>query len=122
MNAPTSHQHLTPAVAQREVPAEMIAALQARFGTNCSTALVIREQHGRDESPFTHVPPPAAVVFASRMLVACGARMHALLGCECIPTNTTPGVPTRERAHAVTQWHRTWKACCAALKCRGRRR
>jgi D-lactate dehydrogenase (cytochrome) len=53
-----------PTVAQREVPAEMIAALQARFGTNCSTALVIREQHGRDESPFTHVPPPAAVVFA----------------------------------------------------------
>ena len=64
MNAPTSHDHLMPTVAQREVPAEMIAALQARFGTNCSTALVIREQHGRDESPFTHVPPPAAVVFA----------------------------------------------------------
>jgi D-lactate dehydrogenase (cytochrome) len=42
----------------------MVAALQARFGTNCSTALVIREQHGRDESPFVHVPPPAAVVFA----------------------------------------------------------
>ena len=64
MNAPIDHQHLTPAVAQREVPAEMIAALQARFGANCSTALVVREQHGRDESPFTHVPPPAAVVFA----------------------------------------------------------
>ena len=64
MNAPTPHQHLIPAVAQREVPAEMIAALQARFGANCSTALVVREQHGRDESPFVHVPPPAAVVFA----------------------------------------------------------
>lgn len=64
MNAPTSHQHLAPTVAQREVPAELIAALQARFGANCSTAQVIREQHGRDESAFTHVPPPAAVVFA----------------------------------------------------------
>ena len=64
MNAPTDHAHLTPVVAQREVPAEMIVALQARFGANCSTALVVREQHGRDESPFTHVPPPAAVVFA----------------------------------------------------------
>jgi len=64
MNAPTAHQHLSPAVVQRTVPAEMIAALQARFGTNCSTAQVIREQHGRDESAFTHVPPPAAVVFA----------------------------------------------------------
>lgn len=51
MNALTDHQHLNPTVAQRDVPAEMIAALQARFGTNCSTALVIREQHGRDESP-----------------------------------------------------------------------
>ena len=64
MNAPTAHQHLSPAVVQRTVPAELIAALQARFGTNCSTAQVIREQHGRDESAFTHVPPPAAVVFA----------------------------------------------------------
>ncbi len=64
MNAPTAHHHLSPAVTQREVPGEMIAALQARFGANCSTALVIREQHGRDESPFMHVPPPAAVVFA----------------------------------------------------------
>jgi D-lactate dehydrogenase (cytochrome) len=64
MNAPTSHQHLAPTIAQREVPSALIAALQARFGPNCSTAQVIREQHGRDESAFTHVPPPAAVVFA----------------------------------------------------------
>jgi len=64
MNAPTPHHHLNPVVAQREVPAAMIAALQTRFGANCSTAWVIREQHGRDESPFTQVPPPAAVVFA----------------------------------------------------------
>jgi D-lactate dehydrogenase (cytochrome) len=64
MNAPTSHQHLAPVIAQREVPAALIAALQSRFGTNCSTAQVIREQHGRDESAFTTVPPPAAVVFA----------------------------------------------------------
>ena len=64
MNAPTSPQHLAPHVAQREVPAALIAALQSRFGANCSTAQVIREQHGRDESAFTTVPPPAAVVFA----------------------------------------------------------
>ena len=64
MNAPIPHLHLAPTVAPREVPIEMIAALQARFGTNCSTAQVIREQHGRDESAFTHVPPPVAVVFA----------------------------------------------------------
>ena len=64
MNAPTSPQHLAPHVAQREVPAALLAALQSRFGANCSTAQVIREQHGRDESAFTTVPPPAAVVFA----------------------------------------------------------
>ncbi len=41
-----------------------MAALKARFGDNRSTALVVREQHDRDESAFTHVPPPAVVVFA----------------------------------------------------------
>jgi D-lactate dehydrogenase (cytochrome) len=55
---------LAPVVAQREAPAALIDALQQRFGANCSTAQVIREQHGRDESAFTTVPPPAAVVFA----------------------------------------------------------
>jgi D-lactate dehydrogenase (cytochrome) len=55
---------LAPVIAQRDVPAALIAALQQRFGANCSTAQVIREQHGRDESAFTTVPPPAAVVFA----------------------------------------------------------
>ncbi len=46
------------------MPAELIDALKARFGARCSTALVVREQHGRDESAFVTVPPPAAVVFA----------------------------------------------------------
>ncbi|MBL0918778.1 MAG: FAD-binding protein [Hydrogenophaga sp.] len=63
MNAPTDITHLLPTVHQRAVPAEFLAALQARFGARCSTALAVREQHGRDESTFT-VPPPAAVVFA----------------------------------------------------------
>ncbi len=64
MNAPTPAAHLAPEVAQRAVPEAFLTALKARFGDNCSTALVVREQHGRDESAFTHVPPPAAVVFA----------------------------------------------------------
>ncbi len=63
MNAPL-HTHLLPQIRQREIPAEFIEALKARFGANCSTAQIIREQHGRDESAFTTVPPPAAVVFA----------------------------------------------------------
>jgi len=64
MNAPTQAAHLAPEIAQRTVPEVLLEALKARFGVNCSTALVVREQHGRDESAFTTVPPPAAVVFA----------------------------------------------------------
>ena len=64
MNAPAALDHLVPDVRQRAVPAALIDALKARFGERCSTALAVREQHGRDESAFTTVPPPAAVVFA----------------------------------------------------------
>jgi len=63
MNAPTPAQQLVPDVKARAVPPALIDALQNRFGTQFSTALVVREQHGRDESAFS-VPPPAAVVFA----------------------------------------------------------
>lgn len=63
MNAPADHAHLAPELRLREVPASLIDALQQRFGANCSTALAVREQHGRDESIFD-VPPPSAVVFA----------------------------------------------------------
>ncbi|MCD6664451.1 MAG: FAD-binding protein [Hydrogenophaga sp.] len=63
MNAPTDHAHLAPELHLREVPAALIDALQQRFGPQCSSALVVREQHGRDESIFD-VPPPSAVIFA----------------------------------------------------------
>ncbi|CAN1485327.1 GlcD FAD/FMN-containing dehydrogenases [Burkholderiaceae bacterium] len=64
MNAPIANALLEPQVVLREVPQALIAALRERFGAQCSTAMVVREQHGRDESAFTHVPPPSAVVFA----------------------------------------------------------
>ncbi|WP_448254539.1 FAD-binding oxidoreductase [Ottowia oryzae] len=64
MNAPTPIAHVTPEVHLREVPAALLAALKTRFGAQFSEALAVREQHGRDESAFTTVPPPAAVVFA----------------------------------------------------------
>ncbi len=64
MNAPAQAAHLLPDVHPREVPQALIDALKARFGERCSTAQVVREQHGRDESAYTDVPPPAAVVFA----------------------------------------------------------
>jgi D-lactate dehydrogenase (cytochrome) len=65
MNAPTALTHLVPEIAQRAVPQALLDALVARFGAQCSLAMVVREQHGRDESSF-EAPPPAAVVFAEK--------------------------------------------------------
>jgi D-lactate dehydrogenase (cytochrome) len=63
MTASLAHPHLLPEVHTRPVPAALLDALRERFGAQLSTALIIREQHGRDESSFS-VPPPEAVVFA----------------------------------------------------------
>jgi D-lactate dehydrogenase (cytochrome) len=63
MNAPTAVSHLVPELHLRAVPQALLDALAKRFGANCSTAMAVREQHGRDESSF-EAPPPAAVVFA----------------------------------------------------------
>jgi D-lactate dehydrogenase (cytochrome) len=85
MNAPTSPTHLAPQLQLREVPAALIAALQTRFGAHCSTALVVREQHGRDESIF-EVPPPSAVVFAqSTQDVADAVKLAAQYKVPVIP-------------------------------------
>ena len=63
MNAPAElAAHLQPHLQPRPMPPQMLAALQAHFGARCSTARAVREQHGRDESPFD-APPPEAVVF-----------------------------------------------------------
>jgi len=61
MNAPLP-SHAMPVVEPRPVPTAMLEALRARFGERCSTAQAVREQHGRDESPFP-VTPPEVVVF-----------------------------------------------------------
>jgi len=61
MNAPIPTQML-PHIEVRAMPAAMLGELRERFGNRCSTALAVREQHGRDESPFD-VPPPEAVVY-----------------------------------------------------------
>jgi len=57
MNAPATPFVPTP------LPAALLDTLRAGFAERCSTALAVREQHGRDESVFD-VPPPQAVVFA----------------------------------------------------------
>jgi len=73
MNAP----QLMPDQVARPVPAELLAQLRAHFGERCSTVLAVREQHGRDESPFD-VPPPDAVLFCeSTADVALAVRLAA---------------------------------------------
>ena len=85
MIAATAPLHLLPDVQQRDVPAALIVGLKARFGEQCSTALVVREQHGRDESSF-QVPPPAAVVFAeSTTDVADAVRLASQFEVPVIP-------------------------------------
>ena len=59
MNAPLPHEIVRNL---RPVPAQMLDALRQRFGERCSTAQAVREQHGRDESPYP-VTPPEVVVF-----------------------------------------------------------
>ncbi len=85
MNAPTALSHLVPEINQRDVPAALIDALKTRFGANCSTALAVREQHGRDESSF-EAPPPAAVIYAmSTQDVADAVRLASQYEVPVIP-------------------------------------
>ena len=60
MNAPDTALTAPPS----PLPEAFVAALTARFGAQLSTALAVRQQHGRDESAFAAMPPPGAVVFA----------------------------------------------------------
>jgi D-lactate dehydrogenase (cytochrome) len=67
------------------MPAEMLAALRERFGTRCSTARAVCEQHGRDESPLD-APPPEAVVFCeSTQDVAAAVALASVHGVPVIP-------------------------------------
>ncbi|MFM1989751.1 MAG: hypothetical protein RJA99_2708 [Pseudomonadota bacterium] len=59
MNHPYAHA----AALKRPLPDALAERLRARFGDRFSTAMAVREHHGRDESPFP-VTPPDAVVFA----------------------------------------------------------
>ncbi len=60
MNAPLPSFAL-PAFEKRAPPPAMLAALAAHFGTRFSTAQAVRDQHGRDESPYDPTPPHAVV-------------------------------------------------------------
>jgi D-lactate dehydrogenase (cytochrome) len=60
MNAPLP-THVLPPVQPRLVPPAMLAALKQHFGSRCSTAAAVREQHGRGESVYDAAPPEAVL-------------------------------------------------------------
>jgi D-lactate dehydrogenase (cytochrome) len=74
-----------PSLAERPIAPAFLEQLQARFGAHCSTAMVVREQHGRDESAM-QAPPPVAVVFAqSTEDVAAAVQLAAQYHAPVIP-------------------------------------
>ncbi len=84
MNAPLP-SHIMSDFALRPVPPAMLVALQERFGARCSTAMAVRQQHGRDESPLD-APPPEVVVYAeSTEDVAAVLRLADLHAVPVIP-------------------------------------
>ncbi len=97
MDTPTPNPLLVPELRLRAVPAALIEALKTRFTERCATALVVREQHGRDESSF-EAPPPAAVVFAeSTQDVADAVKLAGAYGVPVIPF----GVGTSLEGHLL---------------------
>jgi len=50
-----------PISSRNPFPAELLSALQAKFGDRVSTGAAILEQHGKDESAHPHAPPDAVV-------------------------------------------------------------
>ena len=97
MNSLPQPADLIPTIHQREVPTALLDALKTRFVEQCSTALVVREQHGRDESSF-EAPPPAAVVFAeSTQDVADAVKLASQFSVPVIPF----GVGTSLEGHLL---------------------
>ena len=78
--------HPSPFLAElrRPLPADLGAALKARFGDRFSVAQAVRDHHGRDESPFP-ATPPEAVVFAqsteeaAQVVALCGEHRYPLI-------------------------------------------
>ena len=84
MNAPLP-VHVLPTYAPRPLPAAMLDALRAIFADRCSTALAVRQQHGRDESPFDVAPPDAVVYCESTDDVAAVVTLAAAYAVPVIP-------------------------------------
>jgi D-lactate dehydrogenase (cytochrome) len=71
--------------ARRTAPADLVDALRSRFAARCSTSAAVREQHGRDESPFDAAPPDVVVFAESTRDVADALVLCARHGTPVIP-------------------------------------
>ena len=65
-----------------------IAELRARFGERCSTAVAVREQHGKDESWHQPAPPDAVVFARSTEEVSDAVRICATHKVPVVPFGT----------------------------------
>jgi D-lactate dehydrogenase (cytochrome) len=92
MNAPARPQALL-----RPLPPAFLSALQETFGPRFSTAEAVREQHGRDESPYEPMPPDAVVFVHSTDEVAAIVRLCAQHRVPLIPF----GVGTSLEGHLL---------------------
>lgn len=117
MTATSFLHHALPEINARAVPQVLLDALKSRFVDQFSTALVVREQHGRDESAFDI---PAAVVFAQRTQDVADAVKLASPAPACGPRSTTPTLPGCNRARAARPSpptpvypFRTWPTRCS---------
>ncbi len=84
MNAPLPSFAL-PAFEMRVPPQAMLDALAAHFGTRFSTAQAVRDQHGRDESPYDPTPPHAVVFCESVDDVVAAVQQAAKYAVPVIP-------------------------------------
>jgi D-lactate dehydrogenase (cytochrome) len=85
MNAPQDLPLHPAAAGLRAMPETLRTALAERFGTRLSTAAAVREQHGRDESPFPATPPEAVVFCESEQDVADAVALAAAHAVPVIP-------------------------------------
>ena len=75
-----------PIARKRTPPPELIHSLGDRFQERCSTSQSVRQQHGRDDSPYDTTPPDCVVFPTSSAEVAEVVRVCADIGSPSSPT------------------------------------
>ncbi len=77
---------------RKALPSDLNAALKARFGERYSTALAVREHHGKDASYHPNMPPDAVVFAETTAEVAEAVKLCAAAKVPIIPFGTGTGL------------------------------